>query len=99
MHGALIDMELYQTRYCSRLVRASAKLECLVSLEHSGGAHIEVRACAPQSMREELFYFVQDLSTFIQGTVAEICTDNVNIELHFLDFKPRLVPDLDHKQV
>lgn len=98
MNGALIDIDLYQTRYCSRLVRSASKLECLVSLDHVNGEFIEVRACGPEAMREELFYFVQDLNTFVQGIVAEICTDNVNIEVHYLDFnKPRLVPDLDNK--
>ena len=51
-------MELYQTRYCSRLVRKSCHIECLLSLDHVNGQFIELRACAPDAWREELFYFI-----------------------------------------
>jgi len=94
MYGALIDMEIYQTRYCSRLVRAASKIECLLSLDHLNGEFIEVRACAPESMREELFYFVKDLTTLVQGVIFDTCSNSVNIEMHYLDFKPMIIPDL-----
>lgn len=97
MSGALIDFDLYQTRYCSRLVRKSCKIECLVSLDHLNGEFIELRACAPENMREELFYFVQDLNSFIQKVINDSCSDGLNIEVHYLDFKSKLVPDLANK--
>ena len=97
MSGALIDFELYQTRYCSRLVRKTCQIECLVSLDHLNGEFIELRACAPENMREELFYFVQDLNSFIQKVINDSCSDGINIEVHYLDFKSKFVPDLTNK--
>ena len=94
MNGALIDLELYQTRYCSRLFRKSCKIECLLSLDHANGEYIELRACAPESMREELFYFVQDLNIFVQNVINDSCGDRINLELHYLSFKPMLIPDI-----
>lgn len=90
LNGALIDIELYQTRYCSRLTRKNCHIECLLSLDHINGQYIELRACAPDSWREELFYFVQDLYSFIEHVIYESCT-NINLEKHYLSFKPILV--------
>ena len=92
MNGALIDIELYQTRYCSRLTRKSCRIECLVSLEHMNGQFIEVRACAPEAWREELFYFVNDLYAFIEQVVTESCP-SINLEKYYLDLKPISVPN------
>jgi len=94
MNGALIDMEIYQTRYCSRLVRPASRIECLLSLDNVEGEFIEMRALAPENMREELFYFVQDLNTFVQGVIFDTCSDSVNVEMHFLEFKPVMIPDV-----
>ena len=99
MNGALIDLELYQTRYCSRLFRKSCKIECLLSLDHVNGDYIELRACAPESMREELFYIVQDLNIFVQNILNDSCGDRVNLELHYLSFKPMLIPDMSVNSV
>ncbi len=90
LNGALIDMELYQTRYCSRLVRKSCQIECLLSLDHVNGQFIELRACAPDAWREELFYFIEDLYSFVEHVISEACV-NINLEKHYLSFKPVLV--------
>jgi hypothetical protein len=87
MNGALIDIELYQTRYCTRLKRKRCLIECLVSLDHRNGDFIEIQACAPEKWREELFYFTQDLYIMIEQKVLECCS-NVNLEKHYLLFKP-----------
>jgi hypothetical protein len=87
LNGALIDLDLYQTRYCSRLRRKSCLIECLVSLDHRHGDFIEVRACAPERWREELFYFTQDLYMLIEQWVSECCV-NLHLERHYLQFKP-----------
>jgi hypothetical protein len=97
MNGALIDIELYQTRYCTRLKRKRCLIECLVSLDHRNGDFVEIRACAPEKWREELFYFTQDLYITIEQTVMECCT-NLNLEKHYLQFKPvRLDSSFDMK--
>ena len=87
MNGALIDIDLFQTRYCTRLNRKSCLIECMVSLDHRDGDFIEVKACAPEKWREELFYFVQDLYSLIEQVVAESCC-NLNLEKHYMHFKP-----------
>lgn len=87
MNGALIDIELYQTRYCSRLMRKSCYIECMLSLDHINGEFIEVRACAPELWREELFYFVQDVYSLLECVIGEACP-NLNLERHYLNFKP-----------
>lgn len=92
LNGSLIDVELYQTRYCSRLTRKSCRIECLLSLEHKNGRFIEIRACAPEQWREELFYFVNDLYSFVEQIVSETCP-SINLEKHYLSFKPVSVPN------
>lgn len=87
MNGALIDLEIYQTRYCTRLKRKKCLIECLVSLDHQNGDFIEVRACAPERWREELFYFVQDLSSLIEQVIQDTC-QSLHLEKHYLLFKP-----------
>lgn len=87
MNGSLIDLELFQTRYCSRLMRKSCYIECMISLDHVSGEYIELKACAPELWREELFYFVQDLYAILECIVADVCP-NVNLERHYLNFKP-----------
>ena len=90
-NGALIDLDLYQTRYCSRLTRKNCGIECLVSLDHEYGQFIELKACAPESWREELFYFVQDLYALIEHVAHESCA-NLNLERHYMGFKPVVIP-------
>ncbi|CAF0705929.1 unnamed protein product [Brachionus calyciflorus] len=90
-HGTLIDLDLYQTRYCSRLTRKSCFIEALLSLDHLNGDYIELRACAPDTHREELFYFVQDLYTVIEHVILDICP-NINLEKNYLLFKPVRLP-------
>jgi hypothetical protein len=90
--GALIDVELYQTRYCSRLERKNCGIECLLSLDHKNGEFIELRACAPESWREELFFFVQDLYGLVEQVIRDSYS-NLNLERHYLDFKPVLIPN------
>lgn len=94
MSGALIDTELYQTRYCSRLSRKSCLIECLLSLDHVNGEFIELRACAPEAFKEELFYFVQDLYSLIEQIVLNTCP-NINLEKHYLSFRPVRVPNCE----
>jgi hypothetical protein len=87
---SLIDLEIYQTRYCTRLKRKmmlNCSIECLVSLEHLNGDFIEIKACAPEKYREELFYFVDDLYKLIERVVHKTCP-NINIEKHYLHFNP-----------
>jgi hypothetical protein len=91
-NGTLIDIELYQTRYCSRLMRKNCHIECLLSLDHLEGKFIELRACAPDYYREELFYFVQDLYIFIEQVINQICSV-VNLEKHYLSFKSLTIPN------
>lgn len=95
-NGALIDVDLYQTRYCSRLARKKCGIECLLSLDHINGEFIELRACAPESWREELFFFVQDLFGLIEQVIRDSYS-NLNLERHYLDFKPVTVPDESNK--
>lgn len=90
LNGSLIDIDLYQTRYCSRIMRKTCHIECLLSLDHSHGQFIELRACAPELWREELFYFVQDLYSFIEHVIYKSCS-NINLEKHYLNFKPVLI--------
>ena len=94
MNGALVDIDLYQTRYCSRLTRKSCCIECLLSLDHENGEFIELRASAPESWREELFYFVQDLYSLVEQVILDSCS-NVNLEKHYLSFKPVLIHAID----
>lgn len=94
MNGALIDIDLYQTRYCSRLMRKSCSIECLVSLDHINGEFIELRACAPDTWREELFYFVQDLYSLIEQIISDSCS-SLNLEKHYLSFKPLTIPNME----
>ena len=91
-NGALIDVELYQTRYCSRLTRKKCGIECLLSLDHIHGEFIELRACAPESWREELFFFVQDLYGLVEQVIRDSYS-NLNLERHYLDFKPVILSD------
>lgn len=91
-NGALIDIDLYQTRYCSRLTRKNCDIECLLSLDHENGQFIELKACAPELWREELFYFVQDLYTLVECVIHESCS-NLNLERHYLSFKPVAIPN------
>ena len=90
LNGALVDIDLYQTRYCSRLTRKSCCIECLLSLDHENGEFIELRASAPEQWREELFYFVQDLYSLLEQVILDSCS-NVNLEKHYLSFKPVLI--------
>jgi hypothetical protein len=90
-NGALIDVDIYQTRYCSRLTRKLCGIECLLSLDHLNGDYIELRACAPESWREELFYFVQDLYALLEQIMRE-SFPNLNLERHYLQFAPVFIP-------
>jgi hypothetical protein len=91
LSGALIDIDLYQTRYCSRLTRKACFIECLLSLDHVRGEYIELRACAPELWREELFYFVQDLYALIEHICLDTCP-NLNLERIYLNFRPVRLP-------
>lgn len=94
LNGALIDIDLYQTRYCSRLTRKPCFIECLLSLDHVNGEYIELRACAPELWREELFYFVQDLYSVVEHIILDACP-NLNLERHFMSFRPVKIPCVD----
>jgi hypothetical protein len=82
---------LYQTRYCSRLVNRKYGIECLVTLDTSSGDHIEIRACSAETYRDELFYFMDDLYTFISDIIcrnSKFPETNVNLEKHYMYMKP-----------
>lgn len=85
LNGTLIDLELTQTRYCSRVTKKSCSIEALISLDHVNGDFIELRACAPSTHKEELFYFVQDLYALVEQVVADSCP-NVNLQKSYIQF-------------
>jgi hypothetical protein len=78
LSGALIDIDLYQTRYCSRLTRKAYFIECLLSMDHVRGEYIEFRACAPELWRQELFYFVQDFYALIDHICRDTCPISIS---------------------
>jgi hypothetical protein len=64
----LYDVDLVQWRYGSKMQRHD--LECLVTLD-TEGRYVEIKARAPASQREQLFYFVQDMQSFVEQSLAE----------------------------
>ena len=92
INGTLIDLELNQTRYCSRVNKKSCFIEALISLDHVNGEFIELRACAPHTHKEELFFFVQDLYSIIEQVVFDTCP-NISLQKSYMQFRPMNVPN------
>ncbi len=85
------DIELQQTRYCSRIIRKNLNMECLIILDHLNGEYIELKACSPDLHRDELFYFVEDIFSLIKQVINDSCP-GINLEKHYLSFKPVQFP-------
>lgn len=86
-----VDIDLHQTRYCTRLVRKSLNMECLIILDHLNGEFIEFRACAPDQYRDELFFFIEELYALVKQVIGDSCP-GINLEKHYLSFKPVGLP-------
>jgi hypothetical protein len=80
--NTLYDIELIQWRFGSKLTRYNSNLECLLTVDPDG-EFIELKARAPSSKKEELFYFVQDINNLVQQVILDSCP-GLNIEIHYL---------------
>lgn len=85
------DIELQQTRYCSRIMRKNLNMECLIILDHLNGEYIELKACSIDLYRDELFYFVEDIFSLIKQVINDSCP-GINLEKHYLSFKQIQLP-------
>ncbi len=80
--NTLYDIDLLQWRYGSKITRVNSNLECLLVVDPEG-LFIELKARAPMSKKEELFYFMQDINTLVQQVVLDSCP-GLNLEIHYL---------------
>ncbi|KAL3109084.1 hypothetical protein niasHT_012646 [Heterodera trifolii] len=73
-----IEAELAQWRYCSKM--QSSKMEALIRLV---GESVEVQIRGPQEKATACIYFLEDLSTLVELTSAEVAP-GISTERHFL---------------
>jgi death-associated protein kinase len=81
-NSSLYDIELFQWRYGSKIQRKKSKIECLITMDPRG-LFIELKARAPLSKREELFYFIHETHSLIEQILLETCP-GLNLEMHYL---------------